>query len=838
MSNSQLLQASFAGGLRMPHYVNGRLLYADDLKADQEATLERLRWLGQAAGYGVGEGLMVSQAGATSVQVTKGWGLNREGHVIKLPGAVTLELKPTAASAERADDAGLFVDCTFKPSGNGGAAVADGAYLLTAMPASQMDGQAPLKGGAGSNLPPGCTARWEVEGVQFKVIGLTGFNPSGATSKNRQNLLAHWCLGSEALRALPANPFDFDEDWSGLDAVPTADLTACDLPLAAFYWENGQLTFVDAWSARRPPVRPCGLEAWRGSLSDKRLAAAYARFLQFQAQAERMAATPLAGTVRGLDYFRYLPPVGFLPIRPLDSIVRALISQQAGPKAATLLAAKARSALPQAGFDLLRFFGDAMPASIGLISGESVDFYLHQSWHDEVIDLSRPSRFKVWIAKDVWLRAIAEQLYTMAASQAALSKKLLHVLRPWLAQLAALVAGGVAGADDRLYAIFVKKVEPTVYIPISEPEPPPPAPITGTITLWHSYPAGSPQAEVLQESLDRAREANPEAKIFSQLVSEMEPQLILAIAAGTSPDLVLWSNANLGSWVGQDLLLPVDEVVQADSAVLPTAYEGMSVDGTLYGVPLAIEAVAMLMNQEAGLPLPATLTELFNLAAEMGEQTALVRDPYHLYGFFRAFGGELMDADGHCTATEGGFKEALEYLRDLHDKAGTAFLPADQVISGLEEGTFLLGLGGPWYLQRLRRALGRSLVVFPIPRHEIERAQHPAQPLLGVEGFFVPSGSGNAQSAVRLALQLADATAQTAYADAAYKVPVRSDVTPQDAGLAAFRDAAGTAARYPQHPRFRFWWVPFQKLVDDVLAENANIDEALQRACQEMDAAS
>ena len=55
MSN-QFLEANFNGGLQAPHYFNGRLLSAEDLQADQSATLTHESWLGRASGHGVIEG--------------------------------------------------------------------------------------------------------------------------------------------------------------------------------------------------------------------------------------------------------------------------------------------------------------------------------------------------------------------------------------------------------------------------------------------------------------------------------------------------------------------------------------------------------------------------------------------------------------------------------------------------------------------------------------------------------------------------------------------------------------------------------------------------------------
>ena len=70
------LGESFLAGLRAPFYANGRLLTAEDLRADQEATHGRLGLLGQAVGAGVARGLEVTQV-ANNLRETPGRGVHR-----------------------------------------------------------------------------------------------------------------------------------------------------------------------------------------------------------------------------------------------------------------------------------------------------------------------------------------------------------------------------------------------------------------------------------------------------------------------------------------------------------------------------------------------------------------------------------------------------------------------------------------------------------------------------------------------------------------------------------------------------------------------------------------
>jgi hypothetical protein len=353
MSN-QLLVANFNGGLRAPHYFNGRLLSAEELQTDQRAVLTRQGWLGQASGYGVVDGLMVTQLDATNIKITAGSGLNRQGELLHLSDNITLPL-PLQGTLQPVNSTGSFTASTSQSTQSPANSTTGGAYLLTALPASHFEGLAPTQFtiiANGTNNAPYYGNQWEVEGVQFKIIRLDDFDKvSGVNDTNRRNLLAHWCYGSEVLPNIALDPFHFSDTAGGLDHLDPADLTPGDLPLAVFYWTGTALSFVDVWPARRrlihpdalvdtaetvsspasnmpqsntsglqsPPQRASLLRTWKGLLGDRRLAVAQARFLQFQDLIQQLVDEKKASTVALKDYFRFLPPVGFLPVT-LDSL--------------------------------------------------------------------------------------------------------------------------------------------------------------------------------------------------------------------------------------------------------------------------------------------------------------------------------------------------------------------------------------------------------------------------------------------------------------------------------------------------------------------------------------
>lgn len=846
--SAQLLQATFVDGLRMPRYSNGRLLSAEDLQADQAATLTRLSRLGQAVGHGVVEGLTATQVGNTSVQVTAGLGLNRAGQLVRLPGAVTLNLAPTGGVAPVAPDASLFADCAFV-STNGGSALADGAYLLTITPVARPEGQAPLKSAPGGSLPTGCAARWEVEGAQFKAIKLAAFGVggSGATDKNRQNRLAHWCFGSEHLRRLSPDPFRFGDDYGGLATVPTADLTDCDLPLAVFYWQGAKVAFVDPWAVRRRLIRPLPATEWRGLLADRRVADAEARFLQFQDQVSRLLAAGGVAALKAADHFRYLPPVGYLPIRPPQFLVEHLVNhlleqlkkakfagvggtQLVQPKASVeeLLRAQTLARLPKAGFDLQTFFGAAMPDAVHLIDGESVDFYLQRAWFDEAIDLSANPRFDVYLVQDVWLRLVGAAL--AQAVDVVLAGRTAGARQAAKTQLAALLPQAVPGVADVPYAVFVKQVRPKVAVPVKKPTAPP-AGIAGNVAVWHGFDAASPEAKVLQSFAAQVQRDNPGLKLALQAVpgESLDQQLRSAVAAGSAPDLVLWRDQLLAPWIQGGVVQPLSGLASLHPSTLPAAQQVVTHGKALYGIPVALETVALHLNgqvlQELGLAPPKTVDELVALVRRLANfQPLLPGSLLFLYGLFVAEGGPLLDERGRCNfeAFTAGFELVQRLVR-----VGAGFVDYEQAAQTFRGRKSPLTLDGSWALAQNQRALGEGLLIAPLPSGEVG----PARPLTFVHGFYLVAGSQNKAAAVQVAELLASAEVQKALARDAQRIPARADAAVNDPHLAVFVQAATSAHALPAFPGL-FTWLDE---LDDVLAQVVDglaPDAAAKMACE------
>jgi len=206
---------------------------------------------------------------------------------------------------------------------------------------------------------------------------------------------------------------------------------------------------------------------------------------------------------------------------------------------------------------------------------------------------------------------------------------------------------------------------------------------------------------------------------------------------------------------------------------------------------------------------------------------------YHMFGWSGSFGGQLLDSDNKCIADQGGWAEAMEYLLALKE-AGATF-DADY---GVAEAPFRNGesaffVNGPWALADYQADLGDDLGVAPIPS-----ATGSANPLNGIDGFYINPNSQNKDAAVALALFLVNKESSQIYTNQAGHVPIRDDVEPADDLNAGFAQASATGYPRPQSVEFGNYWAPFGDMFTKVLEGVSAPTDAVNEACAAMNAAN
>ncbi len=360
--------------------------------------------------------------------------------------------------------------------------------------------------------------------------------------------------------------------------------------------------------------------------------------------------------------------------------------------------------------------------------------------------------------------------------------------------------------------------------------------VKGNITIWNGYHTGDNEEKALNQLLDAAKKQFPDAKItvleipFDQLFNKFETEA----ATGGGPDMYIAPNDSLGKEARAGLLAPLDDMLKGKlDPYAKLAVQGVTVDGKIYAVPMIPKALAMYYNKTTVSTPPATTDDLM-AAAKSGKKVGIPNSAYHTFGWWRAFGGQLMDDKGKCSADTTGVADAYTYLLAL--KAAGANITDDGKLDTLyRQGALDIYFNGPWVLGGNEDALGKDKVgVAPMPKGP----KGDAGPMTGIDGWYVNAASKNKDGAVALALYLASKDAQTAYANVAGDPPARSDVTPTDANVKAFADAANKGFPRPLVAELDNFWGNFGDAVTKIFDAKAPPADAIKAACDAMNKAN
>lgn len=376
MAVRQLTELILDDGQKFIKFFNGRLLSGEDLGQEQASNREARRRTGLAIGYGIAEGLEVtilnrSRQGAM-VKVAKGLAVNRHGHVVTSSESVDLALVHTRTIPPPGQGTTLFQDC--HPISGVYVAGAD-VYLLTVCPAEGEQGRAQVSGLGTGHL--GCNAKYLVEGVRFRLLKLNLSLTELSDQPHLRNRVAYQCFGVDELKLFEQTPFGPRSAGYGLiDRLRRENqLTDCEVPLALVSWRDEGIQFVDMWSVRRRIIKPSANGEWDYAIGDRRRAEAEAMVLQFQ---EQIKEVPTPQLKKASETFRYLPPVGVLPlIDPMSNDQYQKLFNKATDRLTFFSGKTYRSPVVIEGARVEALMREALAyPPIGLSNGEMVWLYL------------------------------------------------------------------------------------------------------------------------------------------------------------------------------------------------------------------------------------------------------------------------------------------------------------------------------------------------------------------------------------------------------------------------------------------------------------------------------
>ncbi len=338
----------------------------------------------------------------------------------------------------------------------------------------------------------------------------------------------------------------------------------------------------------------------------------------------------------------------------------------------------------------------------------------------------------------------------------------------------------------------------------------------GKLIIWSS----EKQTEVLQKlGAEFEAEYGVPVEVKQMNFGDIKTKFLTSAPSGEGPDIIVGAHDWVGELVTDGLLEPITYMSSADKDQFESvALKAFTYNGKLYGVPYAVEAVALIYNKALVPTPPKTMKELFTIAKKLtsGEQVGFMYDIANFYFSFpllSAKGGYVfkdtptgLDVHDIGLANEGAIAGG-ELLAEMREENIIPKGANYNIMDGLfKEGLLGMEINGPWARKDYRSA-GINYGVAPIPTVE----GGVPKPFVGVQGFMMNSKSENKMMAIEFLANFATSMKselELYYGDP--RIPARKDVLDEvkdkDPDLAGFGASAANGIPMPNVPEMGAVW--------------------------------
>ncbi len=344
----------------------------------------------------------------------------------------------------------------------------------------------------------------------------------------------------------------------------------------------------------------------------------------------------------------------------------------------------------------------------------------------------------------------------------------------------------------------------------------------GALTVW----VDADRATVLKDAAAAfTDETGVKVNLVQKDFGEIRDQFISQVPTGKGPDIAVGAHDWLGTLVTNGVVAPV-ELGDTAADYQKVAVDAWTYEGKVYGVPYSIENIALMRNVDLAPEAPATYDDMIAAGTAAGTEYKFLvgldpeaGDPYHMYPFQTSFGAPVFG-----TNADGTYNPADLQIGNAGGDAFAQWLAAQGAagvlntnISGdLARENFVGGkspffLTGPWNVPAAEEA-GLNIAIDPIP----SAGGQPAQPFVGVQGFFLSAKSENVVAATNfLTNYIGSEEVQTALYEVGGRAPALTAAfdaaVAGDEIVAGFGEVGASAVPMPNIPQmgsvWEFWGV-------------------------------
>lgn len=366
----------------------------------------------------------------------------------------------------------------------------------------------------------------------------------------------------------------------------------------------------------------------------------------------------------------------------------------------------------------------------------------------------------------------------------------------------------------------------------------------GELVIWMDQNRNDALTDVIAAFEE---ETGTTVEIVIKDFANIDDDLTTQASSGEGPDVIVGAHDWIGKLVTNGVIAPV-ELGDIAGDFEEVSIEAMTYEGSVYGVPVSIENLALVRNTALAPDAPATWDDLVStgqaaVSAGEAEFPLLVgidpnnADPYHLYPLQASFGGPVfgMNEDGSYNPDDLqlGNEGNVEFASSLAQwgEQGIINLNISQDIAKEQfaSGASPYTISGPWNLEFFQEA-GVDYAISEIP----SAGGQPATPFVGVQGFMVSAHANNPIVANQFLTEyIASEEAQTAIFETGQRAPALStafEAAQSNEDVAAFGAVGAEGVPMPNIPEMDALWTDWGTTEAQIIGQQGGDPAALWTA--------
>ncbi|QSG14946.1 extracellular solute-binding protein [Halapricum desulfuricans] len=377
-----------------------------------------------------------------------------------------------------------------------------------------------------------------------------------------------------------------------------------------------------------------------------------------------------------------------------------------------------------------------------------------------------------------------------------------------------------------------------------------PSTTNGSFTLWHNRTQAASQLFDGTKNMFNAMEG-PTAKL-QRIPSAFQDKLRQDIAAGQGPDAFQWAHDLMGEFVENDMLTDMSDQLRVGGCMFTdSAWDAVQYDGGIYGLPVTMEAPALIYNRDAlddmGVEPPETIGEMKSIMDDWDGDYGFAQpvDTYHVTWAGHMFGSAMYDGK-ELGLDDPAFAAGLRIILDELKP----YMPTDGFY-GAQTAAFTDGAApfivtGPWEITGFIEDVDFNVGVTTIPDKtgHSEFGDGTARPYMGVRMLYftsmLDSPDGETATAARDFVEwyATSNERQLNLALNAGMVPAKSNLSGSDQlspNVRGFSEQTEEAILMPQNPRFAAVWGPYSNVLTQAWDSGTDgLESDLQDAAEDI----